>query len=202
MVEGHVCRTHHSRQFHLGRRSLLLTGGAAMATAFAGCVGGGGMDDGAVPDPVAIGAGVQCDACGMVIGNHPGPSGELFYRDRSPADHDNPAWFDGLKSCLFPYYFEKDRLDWSLAVGYVTDYSTVEYTVQSEGSDRYISSHTDAASFAEMSALTYVVDSVVQGAMGPDFVPFSDPADADAFAAEYGGDVIAFEDIEPSLLSG
>ena len=190
---------HRHRWRPVGRRSILRTGGVAVATALAGCLGGGG-GGGEVPSPTAIESGAQCDVCGMVIPNHPGPNGQLFYRDHRPQTHDNPAWFDSLKACFFPYYFEKDRLDWTLAVGYVTDYSAVDYDLQDSGGETYISSHTEPASFADATAVSYVVGSDVVGAMGPDFIPFSAAADADSFAAEHGGQVLPFEDIDPELL--
>ena len=182
-----------------GGRSILRVGGIAAATVLAGCLGDG-KSGGEVPSPTAIEAGAQCDVCGMVIANHPGPNGQLFYRDHRPKTHENPAWFDSLKACFFPYYFEKDRLDWTIAVGYVTDYSAVDYDLQDSGDETYISSHTEPASFADATAVSYVVGSDIAGAMGPDFIPFSAASDADAFAAEHGGQVLAFDDIDPELL--
>ena len=195
---AHRCR--HGHGFGpIDRRTVLKTGATLLATASAGCLGGS-EGSGDVPTPVTIESGAQCDVCGMVIANHPGPNGQLFYRDNSPATHDNPAWFDALQACFFPYYFEKDRLDWTLAVGYVTDYSAVEYDIQESGGETYISSHTDAASFTDATAVSYVVGSDVHGAMGPDFIPFSEAGDAESFATDHGGEVLGFDDIGPELL--
>jgi nitrous oxide reductase accessory protein NosL len=63
----------------------------------------------------------------------------------------------------------------------------------------YISSTTTAASLSPLADLVYVVESEVEGAMGPDFVPFGVESDAESFASEYGGSVVAFEEITPAL---
>ncbi|WP_267639859.1 nitrous oxide reductase accessory protein NosL [Haloarchaeobius amylolyticus] len=198
---GHHCQHHEQqRQSSAGptRRAVLATGAAVAATGIAGCLGGSG--DGETPAAVAIGDQDACDVCGMVISKHPGPNGQVFWKGEDPEGHDSPFRFDSLKQCLFPHRFEKTDLDWAAAATYVTDYSAVEYTVsQSEGSP-YISSHTEPGSFGAAEDMYYVVESDVQGAMGPDFVPFSDQDDADAFADEYGGSVVAFDDISPALV--
>ena len=49
--------------------------------------------------------------------------------------------------------------------------------------------------------MTFVAGSSVVGAMGEDLIGFADEADAESFQAEYGGDVVAFDDVSPELLS-
>lgn len=176
------------------RRTVVLAGGALAASALAGCLGSDR------PDPVAVEAGAQCDVCGMVIANHPGPNGQLFLEDASPEGHDDPAVFDSLKKCLFPYTLEQERRDRTVAATYATDYSAVDYEVTTDEGATYISSHTAPGSFAPAADLHYVVESEVQGAMGPDFHPFSVAADATAFADAYGGRVLAFEEIGADLV--
>jgi len=179
----------------ISRRLLLRTGGAGLAVGLAGCLGGP-----STPAPVALTNGVACDVCGMIIEKHPGPDGQIFYRDRSPEGHDNPARFDSLKQCFFPYYLEHQQRGWTATGLYVTDYSSVEYTLQTEAGETYISSHPEADAFASAKELSYVVGSDIVGAMGPDFIPFSDRAEADDFAADYGGTVLAFADIDESVI--
>ncbi|MFB6122816.1 MAG: nitrous oxide reductase accessory protein NosL [Haloferacaceae archaeon] len=186
----------HDCSHHISRRTALRVGGGVAVPALAGCLGGSG---GGVPDPVALTGSVSCDVCGMVIAKHPGPDGQIFYRNESPEGHDNPARFDSLKQCFFPYKLEHERRGWEIAAAYVTDYSSVDYSVSGDG-EQYISSHPAASAFAPAEGLSYVVGSSVKGAMGPDFVPFSDSADADSFASEYGGDVIAYGDIDQGLI--
>ena len=204
-VDGDRCR--HASAFEhapgpdhapsLGRRRLLALGGGVAAASLAGCLGGG---TGSAPDPVGLSGGLQCDECGMVIEMHPGPNGQIFYRDRSPEGHENPARFDSLKSCLFPYKLAHERLDWEAAAVYVTDYSAVDYELGEEGGTTYVSSHVAADAFASAADLVYVVESEVEGAMGPDFLPFSDDGEADAFAADHGGQVVAYDEIDEGLI--
>lgn len=183
------------------RRSVL--GGIGIsATAFlAGCLGGEQSQQQPPPDPIALSGGKQCDVCGMVIGDHAGANGQVFYSEQSPESHENPARFDSLKACMFPYYFQHKRRDWEALALYVTDYSVVDYTVTSRDDQKYISSHTTADAFANAEELNYVVESRVHGAMGADFIPFSARADAETFTEDYGGRTVHFDDITPELLS-
>jgi nitrous oxide reductase accessory protein NosL len=194
-----MCTHEHESAFAPSRRRILAVGGGFALSTLAGCLGGLNGDTASAPAAVAIGAQAACDECGMVISKHPGPNGQLFWEDHEPADHDPPYQFDSLKQCLFPHYFEKREQGWTLAGMYVTDYSTAEYTVSMDGDRPFITSHTDAESFAPASDLVYVVDSDIHGAMGPDFVPFSEKADAESFAGKYGGTVVSFDQITPTL---
>ena len=179
------------------RRRVIQTGAAITGTALAGCLGNGGGD---VPEPIALTAGQQCDVCGMVIEKHPGPDGQIFFRDNAPEGHDNPARFDALKQCLFPYLWEKQSLGWKASAIYVTDYSSVDYNVNTQGGNAYMSSHPEKEAFAEAQDLYYAVNSDVQGAMGYDFMPFSVESDATAYAEEWGGQVVRYGDIDEALV--
>ena len=185
------------------RRAFLATAGGA-AAALAGCAGigrdGRGGDDGDLPDPVSLGGGKQCDTCGMVIGEHPGPSGQIFYREHAPTGHDDPARFDSVRE-LFAYHFDRRRRGWEALVVYVTDYSVVDYSIEIRGGTPYLSSHVEPGAFADARGVVFVVGSEVHGAMGPDLVPFSTEGDAEAFAAERGGEPVAFDDVDAGVLS-
>lgn len=183
------------------RRSVLRAGAVGIGASLAGCLGsltGGG--DGEVPDPISVAGGLSCDECGMVIEEHPGPNGQIFYDDERPEGHDNPARFDSLKPCFFPYKLQHERRDWSIAAAYVTDYSAVEYDVTTQDGTPIISSHTEPESFARAKDLHYVVGSEVEGVMGPDFIPFSNEDDATSFTDERGGEVVAYGDIGEGLI--
>lgn len=190
-------RLDRDRDSPVSRRTALVAGASAAAVALAGCTSFGG---GSAPDPIALDAGQACDNCGMIVQKHPGPVGQVFFEDNSPEGHGNPAYFDALKQCMFPYRLERESRGWTVAAQYVTDYSAVDYDVTTEGGDTYVSSHVEADAFAPAEELYYVVESVVNGAMGPDFVPFSGASDATAFADEYGGDVVEYGDIGEGLI--
>lgn len=173
------------------RRSVLFATGTASALALAGCLGGDGA---AVPDPVEIESDWSCDVCGMVITNHPGPNAEIYYADERPNDHDNPARFCSTWEA-FQFDFEKRDAGWSREAFYVTDYSSVDFDVYQESGDTLITSHTDPDAFTDATDVTFVVASDAKGAMGQDLIGFSDNADAEEFAEQYGGDVVAFADV-------
>jgi nitrous oxide reductase accessory protein NosL len=137
----------------------------------------------------------------MVVTENPGPTGEIFYRDGRPPSHEGPARFDSLRGCLFPYYFEHERRNWEALAVYVTDYSTVDYSLTTEGSKTFVSRHADAESFTDAREAYFVVGAGVFGAMGEDLLPFSGRDDARAFADEHGGRVLAFDEVTPELLS-
>ena len=191
-------RPGHNRR--VGRREVLL-GGAALGTGLlAGCSGGSETTDEAPPDPVSLGDTETCDVCGMVISEHPGPNGQIFYREAEPSSGGNPVRFDSPKACLFPYYFEHDRRGWTAEVVYVTDYSRVDYEITAVDGRRYIGTATAPSTFADARDTVFVVGSEVDGAMGPDFVPFSEASDAATFVDEFGGRTVARDDVTPSLL--
>lgn len=178
------------------RRTALTAGASAVAIGVAGCLDGRSP----TPDPAALAGVLECDVCGMVIENHPGPNGQMFFEEEEPEGHDPPARFDSLKQCLFPYLLERRELGWEPTAIYVTDYSAVEYDVDEEGGTVLISSHTDPDSFSLARDLYYVVNSDVEGAMGPDFVPFGSRPDAEALSSEYGGRVLTYDEIDESVI--
>lgn len=183
----------------IGRRRFLGAIGSAGLAVVAGCTGRA-HEAAETPEPVSLGGGKQDDQGGMIIGEHFGPNGQLFYRDHEPAGHDNPAWFHTLAHGLFPYYFEHERRSWEAEAVYVTDYSQVDYTVTEAQGQQFISSHVAPETFGAASAMQYVSGSDVHGGMGPELIPFGEPADAQAFRAEHGGALLAFEDITEESL--
>lgn len=178
--------------------------GAVVFTTSAGCLGDDSDDtesDGPVPEPIDLSGNKQDDYGGMIIGDHFGPNGQIFYIDESPEGRENPAWFHTLTASLFPYHFERERQGWEAEVIYVTDYSRVDYEIEHHGEQSFISSHTGADSFERADDLQYVAGSDVLGGMGPDFMPFSDASDLDAFRDDHGGDVIEFSEIDEDRIA-
>jgi copper chaperone NosL len=174
----------------VGRRHVL-AGGAAAAAGLAGCSLSG---SGEAPEPIALTAEYQCDVCGMVIPNHPGPVAQIFYADEEPSDHDNPARFCSAWEA-FQYNFERQDRGWSVSAFYVTDYSAVDYEIKESGGDTLISSHPDADAFVAAEDVTFVVGSEVKGAMGQDLIPFSDRGDAESFQEKYDGQLAGFDGV-------
>jgi len=152
------------------------------------------------PTPIELSGTKLDDEGGMVIGEHGGPNGQIFYATNSPEEHENPAWFHTLTFGLFPYYFEHEDAGWEAEAIYVTDYSTVDYEVASTENANQISTHTAADTFGHAKTMTYVMESDVIGGMGPALIPFSADSDATSFVDEYGGRTVTFDAITPELI--
>jgi nitrous oxide reductase accessory protein NosL len=176
------------------RREVTKSAAAVTVAALAGCTGE------ETPDPVDIESGDECDECGMVITDHPGPVGEAYFEENSPADGDEPAKFCSA-SCAYRYTIDRENEGWSTVAMFLTDYSSVDYEV-SGSETKLISAHFEAAAFAATDALDVVVDSDVEGAMGSSLIPFSETDDAEAFADEYGGQRMAATDVTDETLAG
>jgi len=99
--EPSATRPDRSRSDNAGppRRSVL-RGAVTAATvgigAIAGCLGDEAPTTTEPPDPIALGHGKACDACGMLIVDHGGPNGQVFYVGDHPQGRDGPAWYDSL----------------------------------------------------------------------------------------------------------
>lgn len=180
------------------RRGVLSGAAAASVVPLAGLAGCLGGD---VPEPVSLDGDQTCDHCGMVISEHPGPAGQTFFEGNVPEGRDGPAWFCSSK-CTYNYGFQREEEGRSVEVSYLTDYSGVDYSVEGEGGSLVITAHLEADAFADASELVLVAGSDVQGAMGSSLIPFSDTADAEAFAEEYGGEVVPHAEVTPDLLAG
>lgn len=184
------------------RRSVLATVAVGGVGVLAGCLGG----DEAGPEPVTLDEGQECDYCGMQIDMHPGPVGEAYYGDDAPEalPDDRPnglAWFCSTK-CTYNYRFENEQRGYEPQQSYGTDYSSVDYEIVDEGGATVISAHLEAAAFGDLQALTFVVGSDVEGAMGKSLIGFSDSDDASSFADEHGGELVVHGEVSRELLSG
>ena len=206
IVAGSVSMTRESSQAgpeaDLTRRALLAAGGTVGVVAFAGCMG----NDEDAPDPVSLDEGQACDVCGMQIDAHPGPSGQAFYGEGEalPADRDQdePAYFCS-SLCSYDYVFDQEDLGYDPTVLYLTNYSEVDdWEVYEEEDILFITAHLDAEFFADATGLTMVAGSEVLGAMGQSIVGFSGADDAEAFAEEYGGNVVDHDDVSRELVDG
>lgn len=191
------------------RRFLYSSGAVAGGGVLAGCLDGLTGGSGNTPEPIDLSGGKLDYQGGMEIGRHGGPNGQIFYdgreadtvhRTEEGADgQDGLAWFHTLAQGLFPYHFERLDRDWESTVVYATDYSTVEYSAGEE--PPRMPSPTGAETFAAVGDLQFVAGSAATGGMGPDLFPFSGSGEANDFAAEYGGEVLAFEEIDSSLIA-
>jgi len=148
-----------------------------------------GADDDGASGPDRARPRKACDACGMLIVDHGGPNGQVFYVGDHPQGRDGPAWYDSLTELVTDRASAIDRGREPVAT-YVTDYAAVEYEITEAGGDRVISSHVAAESFVDWEDAVYAVETGVVGAMGPDVIPFTDPAAAESFVGAEGGRVV------------
>jgi len=180
----------------LTRRCFLAGTGTVAVVSLSGCLG-----TSEEMEPVTIESGQNCDQCGMVIDQHPGPVGQTYYQDNTPEGHDPPARFCSTV-CTYRHRFAKEQSEWTPAATFLTDYSATDYEIRTDGGKTIISRHLEAEAFASAGQLTVVANSDVEGAMGTAIVPFSDSADAESFAEEYGGQTFPAEDISRELVGG
>jgi nitrous oxide reductase accessory protein NosL len=184
------------------RRTVLTTIAVGGSGALAGCLG----RDRAGPDPIALDDGQRCDYCNMRIDVHPGPVGEAFYGDDAPPSlpddrEDGVAWFCSSR-CTYNYILEGEQAGHEPQIAYGTDYSTVDHDLVEEGGATVITAHLGADAFADLRDLTFVVNSDIEGAMGSSLIGFSGDDDAEAFADEHGGELLAHDDITRDVLAG
>ncbi|MEH6823112.1 MAG: nitrous oxide reductase accessory protein NosL [Motiliproteus sp.] len=136
----------------------------------------------AAQQAAAIESGDECHLCGMIISNFPGPKGQLFERGQGRV----------MKFCstrdLFAYLLDPEHQH-NIQSVFVHDMAISPWD------------HPDDKTYIDARTAWYVVDSSRKGAMGPTLASFSDKAHADAYAAEYGGQLYPFEQLNLSLLS-
>lgn len=183
------------------RRQTLLVGATVALSSVTGCLGNGENGGTEVPAAITLPDDATCDVCGMVISQHPGPTAEIFYAEQSPEGHDNPARFDSTWEA-YQYDFERQNQGWEKTAFYVTDYSSVEYSLAEERGSTLISTHPQKEAFARVEDVTYVAGSAVEGAMGKDLVGFTDESDAESFQSEHGGNLVTHDEVTPEVIAG
>ena len=191
------------------RRQFITAATTVSLLSIAGCTQNEGTGRQA-PDPVDL-SGQKTDfQGGMVIGDHGGPNGQIFYEETEPKPRqgagvegnspDNLAWFHTLVYGLFPYHFEMRNSGAQAAAIYVTDYSTVDWELSSD--TMIMPTPTSPETFADATELTYVVDSDARGGMGSALLPFSNSDDAARFISEYNGRTINYDGIDRTIILG
>lgn len=123
--------------------------------------------------------------CGMMLAEHEGPKGQILLEGS-----DEPIWFSSARDTIAFTLLPEEPKD--IAAIYVSDMGAAPSWAD-PGPDNW----TDAR------AASFVIGSAVSGGMGgTEAVPFADRARADAFAAERGGHVVAFDALPPDYILG
>lgn len=121
----------------------------------------------------------------MIVVNHKGPKAQILLESR-----DDPIWFssvrDGFAFAMLP---EEPR---DIAAFYVTDMSRAEsWATPGPGT------------WVEAEDAVYVIGSDRRGGMGAEEpVPFGSEEAARDFAAEHGGDVVAYDGVPEDYVLG
>jgi copper chaperone NosL len=155
---------------------------ALLLTALLAACGGGERAQHQVP--VAIRKGDMCAVCGMYIQDHPGPRAEAYVEGSAV-----PLKFGSTRD-FFAYVLQPDNAS-QLQSLYVQDSARIDWKHPSDAPQ----------SFVDARKASYVAWQPLPGGMGPTLASFADPADARAFIAEYGGQLLSFGDVTPQLIS-
>ncbi|WP_204115888.1 nitrous oxide reductase accessory protein NosL [Shimia biformata] len=139
----------------------------------------------APPQPVALTEEALSYFCQMGVAEHGGPKGQI-HLDGMPA----PLFFAQVRDLVA--YLKSPERDAEITAIYVSDMG-VAPSWDAPGIENW----TDA------NAAVFVVGAGVKGGMGaPEIVPFASQAGADAFVAQYGGDVLTLEQIPDDAAIG
>ncbi len=133
---------------------------------------------------VAMESGDECHLCGMLITRFDGPKGEVFRKEQG----DNVFKFCSTRD-MFSYYLDTENKR-NVAQMLVHDMSKMPW-----GSDSI-----DDKYFIDAKTAWYVAGSEKTGAMGKTLASFSQESDAQAFAKEFGGQVVNFAQVSLDLL--
>mgnify|MGYP003384346522 CR=1 FL=1 len=133
---------------------------------------------------VAMESSDECHLCGMLITRFDGPKGEVFRKETG----DQVFKFCSTRD-MFSYYLDPENKR-NVAQMFVHDMSKMPW-----GSDSIDDKH-----FIDAKTAWYVIGSEKIGAMGETLASFSQQDDAQAFAKEFGGEVLGFDAIDYAAL--
>src|SRR5690349_10724543 len=133
-------------------------------------------DDRDIPPPRPLALDATAQFCGMSLGEHPGPKGQIFVRDRS-----EPYWFATVRETVaFTLLPEMPK---DIRATYVSDLARSQDKDQPEA-------------WVLAKSAWFVIDSRLRSGMDtPEAMPFSDEAASRLFAAANGGRVVRLAEI-------
>lgn len=137
------------------------------------------------PAPQAVSDASIDRYCGMMLTEHEGPRGQIFV-----AGEETPVWFSSARDTVAFTLLPEEPKD--IAAIYVSDMGAAP-----SWADPGATNWTDAKT------ASYVIDSDAEGGMGgAEAVPFADKTEAEAFARDHGGTVVAFDAIPADYILG
>jgi len=130
-------------------------------------------------DPVAFHDGDECHVCGMVISDFPGPKGEAVTAG-------------GVKK----FCSAAEMLGWWLQ----PENRGRDMKLYVHDMGRSVWEHPDDSHLIDATSAYYVIGTPLKGAMGAVLASFAEEGAAQKLAAEHGGRVLRFEEIDQALL--
>ena len=155
------------------RALILATLAAALLTA---C---GPSEKSAAVAPHEIDHATSCSLDGMLLADDPGPKAQIHF-----AGQDEPEYFCDTME-MFNVYLNPEQVRTVRGL-FVQDMGKADW-------------NEPRGNWIDARQAFYVQGSSQRGSMGPTFASFASRADADKFAAQYGGKVYAFTEITPEM---
>jgi copper chaperone NosL len=140
-------------------------------------------EEAAAPDPHILTDAAIGHYCGMMLTEHEGPKGQILLKGT-----DQPVWFSSARDTIAFTLLPEEPKD--IAAIYVSDMGAAPTWAEP-----------GASNWTDARAASFVIGSDAEGGMGGnEAVPFADRTSAEAFAAEHGGEVVAFDAIPASYI--
>jgi copper chaperone NosL len=141
-----------------------------------------GEEEQATPSAHKLDPGATGYYCGMLLGEHAGPKGQILLKSRK-----EPIWFSSARDTFTFLQLPEEPKD--VAATYVSDMAKAA-SWDSPGAENWVAAE----------GALYVVGSDREGGMGgPEAVPFSDEAAAQKFIQEHGGRIVKFEEAKKEV---
>jgi len=138
------------------------------------------------PEPVALTREAEGFYCNMIVVDHPGPKAQLYEKDRQGA-----IWFTSVR----------DALAYNMLPGEAQHVQAIY--VHDMGRANSYEKPQNHGIWMRAEEAVYVIESHKRGGMGAkETVPFGQREAAEKFAAEFGGRVVAFNDIPRDYILG
>jgi copper chaperone NosL len=151
---------------------------ALLALMLAGLIPSCGDKVASVPAPHEVTGESTAQFCGMTLGEHPGPKGQIFIKSDP-----RPFWFASVRDA-FAFIMLEDTPKAVVAI-YVNDMGKARNWDQPE-----------SGTWVEARKAVYVIGSRRHGGMGQgEAVPFSDRQLAERFADDSGGRIVTYDDM-------
>lgn len=133
---------------------------------------------------VAVHADDACAVCGMYLGESPGPRGQAWVEGQA-----RPLVFDSIRD-FFAWVLQPEHESGIEAV-FVQDTTRIQWQHPvGEGT-----------TFIDARQAIYVAWQPLPGSMGPTLAPFATRSAAEAFTREYGGAMLTFGEVTPTLIA-